>query len=319
MYAEFPNAALPLVEVREGPSEGPAGWSMSANDDTLKLLSTIEERVCVVTVVGLYRSGKSSLLNWLRDPEKPGGFEVGHGVSRCTKGIWVWGRPAAITLEDGSSAALLLLDTEGLGGLGVDGSYDATIFSLAALLASTLAYNSLGALDEHAISNLGFVARLSASVRARPAERADRDDAVAASQARHELSRHLPAFLWVLRDFALDLVDEDGTAIDSDAYLERALAPRGNSSQDSTRHALLGYFSRRGCATLPRPHDSEAALNGGATLTPRPAFVGALDALRERLFAGAQPKRVDGVPLRRTSTAGAAGETPRAAPSRKGW
>ena len=298
MYAEFPDAALPLVEVREGPSEGPAGWSMSANDDTLKLLSTIEERVCVVTVVGLYRSGKSSLLNWLRDPEKPGGFEVGHGVSRCTKGIWVWGRPAAITLEDGSSAALLLLDTEGLGGLGVDGSYDATIFSLAALLASTLAYNSLGALDEHAISNLGFVARLSASVRARPAERADRDDAVAASQARHELSRHLPAFLWVLRDFALDLVDEDGEAIDSDAYLERALAPRGNSSQDSTRHALLGYFSRRGCATLPRPHDSEAALNGGATLTPRPAFVGALDALRERLFAGAQPKRVDGVPLR---------------------
>ncbi|KAH8084518.1 GTPase [Aureococcus anophagefferens] len=230
MYAEFPNAALPLVEVREGPSEGPAGWSMSANDDTLKLLSTIEERVCVVTVVGLYRSGKSSLLNWLRDPEKPGGFAVGHGVSRCTKGIWVWGRPAAITLEDGSSAALLLLDTEGLGGLGVDGSYDATIFSLAALLASTLAYNSLGALDEHAISNLGFVARLSASVRARPAERADRDDAVAASQARHELSRHLPAFLWVLRDFALDLVDEDGTAIDSDAYLERALAPRGNSA-----------------------------------------------------------------------------------------
>ncbi|KAH8075326.1 GTPase [Aureococcus anophagefferens] len=297
MYAEFPNAALPLVEVREGPSEGPAGWSMSANDDTLKLLSTIEERVCVVTVVGLYRSGKSSLLNWLRDPEKPGGFAVGHGVSRCTKGIWVWGRPAAITLEDGSSAALLLLDTEGLGGLGVDGSYDATIFSLAALLASTLAYNSLGALDEHAISNLGFVARLSASVRARPAERADRDDAVAASQARHELSRHLPAFLWVLRDFALDLVDEDGTAIDSDAYLERALAPRGNSSQDSTRQALLGYFARRGCATLPRPHDSEAALNGGATLTPRPAFVGALDALRERLFAGAQPKRVDGVPL----------------------
>ena len=160
MYAEFPDAALPLVEVREGPSEGPAGWSMSANDDTLKLLSTIEERVCVVTVVGLYRSGKSSLLNWLRDPEKPGGFAVGHGVSRCTKGIWVWGRPAAITLEDGSSAALLLLDTEGLGGLGVDGSYDATIFSLAALLASTLAYNSLGALDEHAISTAQWSAVL---------------------------------------------------------------------------------------------------------------------------------------------------------------
>ncbi|EGB09974.1 hypothetical protein AURANDRAFT_23822 [Aureococcus anophagefferens] len=119
-YDRFPDAPLPLVEVTEDSS-------LRANPDTLKLLSTIEERLCVVALCGRYRSGKSSLLNWIRDPSNRGGFAVGHGVSRCTKGIWVWGRPTPVTLKDGTSAALLLLDTEGLGGLGVDGSYDATI------------------------------------------------------------------------------------------------------------------------------------------------------------------------------------------------
>ncbi|KAH8075323.1 GTPase [Aureococcus anophagefferens] len=300
-YDRFPDAPLPLVEVTEDSS-------LRANPDTLKLLSTIEERLCVVALCGRYRSGKSSLLNWIRDPSNRGGFAVGHGVSRCTKGIWVWGRPTPVTLKDGTSAALLLLDTEGLGGLGVDGSYDATIsatiFALAALLSSTVAYNSLGALDERAIADVGFVARLSASVRARPAARGDDADA---EGGRRDLARHLPSFLWILRDFALGLVDEDGKAIDSDAYLERALAPRGNSSQDSTRQALLGYFLERSCATLPRPYDSEAALNGGEPSAPRPEFVAALDALRERLFSRAAPKTVDGVALRGATFAGVVG------------
>ena len=101
----------------------------------------------MVGVAGPYRSGKSSLLNWLRGGARPaaggGGFRVGHGVDRCTRGIVVWGRPLAVTLGDGSAAALLFLDTEGLGGPGVDGAYDASLFALTALLSSTLAYNSL--------------------------------------------------------------------------------------------------------------------------------------------------------------------------------
>ena len=32
------------------------------------------------------------------------------------------------------------------------------------------------------------------------------------------------SFIWVVRDFALDLVDEYGTEITSDEYLERALS-----------------------------------------------------------------------------------------------
>ena len=109
-YASWPDEPVTLVEVREGPTEGPGGWSLRANEAALALLRRIDARICVVGVVGPYRSGKSSLLNWLRAPGGgAGGFAVGHGVDRCTRGIVLAGRPTAIALNDGSSAALLFL------------------------------------------------------------------------------------------------------------------------------------------------------------------------------------------------------------------
>ena len=65
-YGDFPDAPLPLIEIREGPDQGPSGWSLATNSDTIKLLAGITEPVCTIAVAGLYRSGKSSLLNWLR-------------------------------------------------------------------------------------------------------------------------------------------------------------------------------------------------------------------------------------------------------------
>ena len=223
------------------------------------MAGVLQARVVVVGVAGPYRSGKSSLLNWLRGGGG-GGFRVGHGVDRCTRGLVVWGRPRAVTLADGSAAALLFLDSEGLGGLAADGAYDATVFALTALLSSTLAYNSHGALDERAIDALGVVARLASAARARAPARGD-DAALDA----HALSRHLPSFVWVLRDFALDLADASGAPVDASAYLEAALAKR-----DATRDAFKAYFPRRACAPLPRPFDGEADFRD-ASATPPPS------------------------------------------------
>ena len=92
-YASFPDRALPLVELGEGAS------SLKVNEETLALLSSITDPVCVVTVVGGHRTGKSSLLNWLcEDATGERSFGVGHGVRRCTRGIWVWGRPRRAVL-----------------------------------------------------------------------------------------------------------------------------------------------------------------------------------------------------------------------------
>ena len=166
-------------------------------------------------------------------------------------------------------------------------------------------YNSLGALDEHVIAQLSFVARLSARIRAAPADDDhdhddDDDDDDAVAESPHALARHLPSFVWVLRDFALDLVDEADRALTPDEYLERALAPTGRAESDATRRALAAYFPARACRTLPRPYADEAALRGDAARgAPRRAFSSALRELRRTLLDDAlRCKTVHGVALR---------------------
>jgi len=38
-----------------------------------------------------------------------------------------------------------------------------------------------------------------------------------------EYSEYFPSFMWVVRDFSLQLVDQDGEVITSKEYLEKAL------------------------------------------------------------------------------------------------
>ena len=144
--------ALSLIDVDD---EG----AFAVNEESAQILAGIEGKLCVVCVAGLYRTGKSTIANLLADAHgKRGNFTIGHGVRRCTRGIWLWGAPVRTTLATGEPCTIVLLDVEGLGGLEADSHYDTRLFALAALLCSTLVYNSLGAVDEHAISNLAFVA-----------------------------------------------------------------------------------------------------------------------------------------------------------------
>jgi hypothetical protein len=46
----------------------------------------------VVAVAGMYRTGKSYLLNRML-LNRSDGFGVGPTINPCTKGLWVWGKP----------------------------------------------------------------------------------------------------------------------------------------------------------------------------------------------------------------------------------
>jgi hypothetical protein len=79
-------------------------------------------------------------------------------------------------------------------------------------------------------------------------------------QAIQELSDYLPSFMWVVRDFALQLCDENGSEINSQEYLERALIEKVNDSKNEIRKHLKMFFKDRECCTMIRPLTNEDEL-----------------------------------------------------------
>ncbi|XP_016391374.1 guanylate-binding protein 1-like [Sinocyclocheilus rhinocerous] len=115
----------------------------------LQVLEQIQQPVVVVAVVGLYRTGKSYLMNRLAG--KQTGFALGSTIESKTKGIWMWCVPHPTK----AATTLVLLDTEGLGDVDKgDSKHDTNIFCLAVLLSSTLVYNSRGTIDNRAVEEL---------------------------------------------------------------------------------------------------------------------------------------------------------------------
>jgi len=112
-----------------------------------------------------------------------------------------------------------------------------------------------------------------------------------------------PSFLWVLRDFSLDLLDDAGQRITAGEYLESCLQPQEGFSSDAqsrnrTRRLLTGYFRERHCATVVRPFESETQLQDADALPDtalRPLFVEQMSALRSLVLEElVRPKTVDG-------------------------
>ncbi|KAL3661262.1 hypothetical protein V7S43_013870 [Phytophthora oleae] len=273
------------------------------NPEACAVLEKVKTRLVVVAVAGLYRTGKSFLLNLLvqglsgsdpgQETPKESGFAVGATVNACTKGIWMWGRP--IPLDDDTS--ILFLDTEGLGSVDREQTHDTRIFALALLLASNFVYNSRGVIDGNAIEDLSLVVNLSKHIQTSSSNK----DATGNADRLHEF---FPSFMWVVRDFTLQLL-ENGKPISSKQYLENALQPTGGYSDDAVekdqiRSLLSDFFRHRDCVTLVRPVDDEQKLRNLPKVPYeelRDEFRSSFESLRKRLFGKAKPKSMFGKPL----------------------
>ena len=66
------------------------------------------------SVAGMYRTGKSYLLNRML-LDQSDGFGVGPTINPCTKGLWIWSESVPGTNADGEPVNVLIIDTEGLG------------------------------------------------------------------------------------------------------------------------------------------------------------------------------------------------------------
>ena len=154
--------------------------------------------VAVISVAGLYRTGKSYFLNQLSLSKE--GFTIGHDTESCTRGIWVYLVPSSQWQHPTvPGCRLLLLDTEGLSSTDQDETYDVKIFSLGILLSSLFVYNSMGVIDEGAIDKLFLVGELaknictSTKLSSQSSEEAREDDN--SSSVESDLAEFFPPFV----------------------------------------------------------------------------------------------------------------------------
>ncbi|XP_070261634.1 guanylate-binding protein 1-like [Myotis yumanensis] len=216
------------------------------NPEALKILSAITQPVVVVAIVGLYRTGKSYLMNKLAGQQK--GFSLGSTVQSHTKGIWMW----CVPHPKKPNYTLILLDTEGLGDVEKgDNQNDSWIFALAILLSSTFVYNSMGTINQQAMDQLHYVTELTDKIRAKSSPDANEVEDSA------DFVSFFPDFVWTLRDFSLEL-EADGKPISADEYLENSLKLRkGTSSIDKNynlpRLCIRKFFPEKKCFIFDRP------------------------------------------------------------------
>uniref|UniRef100_A0A452H6R6 GB1/RHD3-type G domain-containing protein n=1 Tax=Gopherus agassizii TaxID=38772 RepID=A0A452H6R6_9SAUR len=198
-----------------------ADGQLEVNPAALEILRGVAQPVVVVAIVGLYRTGKSYLMNSLAGKQR--GFSLGSTVQSHTKGIWMWCLPHPRR----AGHTLVLLDTEGLGdvekvseGLGSWGKGHAAL--------------ARGADSE--------------TPKARRGDDAEEDT---------EFVRFFPSFVWAVRDFTLELRIE-GQLVTEDQYLEHALALRkGNSKKvmdyNLPRQCIRSFFPTRKCFVFVQP------------------------------------------------------------------
>jgi len=279
--ATYYSGPLQLIQIDED-------GKCHLQENAVAILNQIPGRLAVVGIAGLYRTGKSFLLNRLLGLQD--GFEIGPSVNPCTKGLWIWGQPVQLAAD----YHCILIDTEGLGSTQRSASCDMQILSLCILLSSYFIYNSMGAIDEQAIDELHLVLNLATHIHVKSRRKNE-------EEKRADLSQYFPIFLWVLRDFHLTLQDDKGGAMTEKEYLERALsAVPGQEEKNQLREVIKELFRERDCVTIVRPVADEAELRNIQNVDYeklRPQFRTQVEAFVKKVYTFLKPKKIDGAAI----------------------
>ena len=266
-------------------------------EEAIEMLSKIESNLAVISIAGIYRSGKSYLLNRLLGRQD--GFEIGPNISSCTKGIWIWGDTIKL---NNKNTEVLIIDTEGLASAFEDRNenIDIIIFCLSVLLSSLFIYNSMKNIDESAIESLALVLNFAKKIQSK-------------FNSLNDYANNFPSFLWVLRDFALELIDEKGKEISTKQYMENALKEQNINNisnneynknileeinkKNEIRKIIKLFFKERDCYTLIRPVHDEKKLKIIDQIPQeqlRPEFLSQMNLLVQKIFDNIRPKNING-------------------------
>lgn len=220
--------------------------TLNVNDETLTELGKIKEPVCVVSIVGPCRDGKSFILG--ETFNQPDVFPVGFKMDPETMGIWIWILPHTIKDNRGRDVRVVLLDSEGTECAEAEGQQDNQIFTLIVLMASVLIYNSKGVPKRNDLNQLEFVLKLSRQIQARSGRQS--------SLVKNEDAFHktFPHFIWLLRDVMTDIPDDCKDI--KEYFLTRVFKGTEASEKDKTQYiaeSILHFFSEFDAFCLPPP------------------------------------------------------------------
>jgi len=298
MKTEYKEEALPFIQVNTKTNGNTLIIQIeyTINKTCIEFLQKLEAPLGIISVAGMYRTGKSYLLNRiLLDRQK--GFNIGSTVNACTKGLWMWMKPISGFTSEGKEIKVVVIDTEGLGALDADSNHDTRIFGLAVLLSSFFLYNSMGSIDESALQSLSLIINLTRYIQLKTQGDNEVDP--------EEYGKYFPAFMWIVRDFILQLIDESGTPITSKEYFEKSLELQKGFSEsieqkNKIRRLLKSFFIDRDCCTMVRPLTKEENLQNleNMQLTElRPEFVEQVKELRNKVLNKMKVKMLNGKEL----------------------
>ena len=266
-----------------------------------------EQKIGIISIVGKYRTGKSYLINkvilnnpsttsYLRDSraDTARGFQVGSTVNACTKGIWIWTKAIPSENPDEEDTLVVVMDTEGFGAVTEGHNHDSRVILFSMLLSSMFVYNSMGTIDENALQTLGLVVNMAKNIQLESTGSEELDE--------DTIAETFPLFLWVVRDFALKLVDENNFKISSGLYFEKALEKlKGHStkteSKNKVRRLIKHFFRKRDCITMIRPVENESDLKQLETLPDyrlRKEFLQQIQRTRSIVFRRVTAKKING-------------------------
>ena len=256
------------------------------------LSSLTSKKIGVISIAGKYRTGKSYFINKVllnNNAKFKTGFQVGHTVNACTKGLLLWNQVIKASDFGGEQGLdLLIIDTEGFDATDESATHNTRIFLFAVLLSSLFIFNSKTTIDERAIESLELVVKLAQNLKFRDSGEENSED----------VSRTFPAFIWVVRDFALEKKNDKGEFISEKQYLEKALEEsKGFSDQaiskNRVRKSIKKFFMKRDCMTFSRPAEREEDLRNLDLLADselRDKFLVEIRRAKEVIFKTAKTK-----------------------------
>jgi atlastin len=248
-------------------SKIPAGW-----------------KVCVVSVVGAFRTGKSFLLSWfLRYLETKcvnpssgdgdgrkwyervqtlnqheGSFDWRGGTARNTTGMWMWSDPYFLPRDDGGDVAVLLVDTQGMFDHETTVGLTAAIFGLSTLLSSYQIYNVDKRVQEDNLQQLALFSEygrmaLEAEERAKGKVSKDKES----DKEKVDAKAPFQKIEFLVRDWQnFDTEDETDIAsmeTEMTSYLQHVLAERAATDLKETRDQIHSCFEEVSCFMMTHP------------------------------------------------------------------